>query len=64
MEELQRAADNAIATSVSLCPSRLYQSARCTPISPSPRLTVPCQSVTSLTVYIAKYLRACVRVHE
>lgn len=41
-EESQRAADNAIATSVSLCPGRLCQTARCTPVSPSHRPLPKC----------------------
>lgn len=50
-EESQQAADNAIGTSASLCPGRRCQTALCTP-----RIPVPCQSVTSLTPYVAKYL--------
>lgn len=56
-EESQQAADNAIGTPASLCPGSLCQTAFCVP-----RIPVPCQSVPSLTPYVAKYL--CVRVHE
>ncbi len=53
------AADNAIGTTASLCPSRRCQTALYTPC-----ISVPRQSVTSLILYVAKYL--CVRlwVHE
>lgn len=57
-KESQQAADNAVGTSASLCPGRRCQTALCIP-----RIPVPCQSVTSLTPYVAKYLCARVWAH-
>lgn len=54
--ESEQTANNVTGTSASLCPADPAKQT-----SPTPNTPVPCQSVTSLAAYVAKYLCACER---